>query len=68
MNGLRHIPIPAPMRGVTKPHLMLSMISRGLARLTGRRRANERRARERLQQLERLEWELDQRVREVGEW
>jgi len=48
---------------------MLSMIARGLARLTGMQRANEeRRARERLQQLERLEWELDQRVREVGEW
>jgi hypothetical protein len=47
---------------------MLSMISRGLARLTGTQRANERRARERLQQLERLEWELDQCVREVGEW
>ncbi|MDP9996458.1 hypothetical protein J2W28_006963 [Variovorax boronicumulans] len=65
----RHIPETAQMKRATKPRSMLEMISHGLARLDGVRRANEKRARERLEQLARLEqWELDRRVREVGEW
>lgn len=68
MNSPRHISRTAPIRRATKPRSMLAMISRGLARLSGTRRANEMYARERLQQLARLEWELDRRVREMGEW
>jgi hypothetical protein len=68
----RHIPESVQMKRVAKPRSMLQMISHGLARLDGARRANERRTRERLERLERLarleQWELDRRVREVGEW
>jgi hypothetical protein len=59
----RHIPETAQMKRAVKPRSMLQMISHGLARLDGAWRANERRTRERLEQ-----WELDRRVREVGEW
>lgn len=48
---------------------MLAMVSQRMANFDGTQQANERRERERLAQLEQPErWELDQRVREVGEW
>jgi hypothetical protein len=48
---------------------MLAMISQRMAKLDGTQRADERREGERLAKLEQPErWELDQRVREVGEW
>jgi hypothetical protein len=66
MNAPHHNSTATLMNHTTRLRSMLAMIARGLARLDGAQRANERRARERVEQLAR--WELDQRVREVGEW
>lgn len=69
MNSFRHRSTTGPLKQVARPWSMLAMISRGLAKRDGAQHENERRVRERLEQLARLEqWELDRRVREVGEW
>ncbi|MDQ0570955.1 hypothetical protein QFZ42_002789 [Variovorax paradoxus] len=52
-----------------KSRSMWAMIWRGFARVDETQRAKERRVLERTQQLARLEqMEIDQLVREVGEW